>query len=83
MLSMIWLIICVDEIPSISFSGETTILCFKAGIATNFMSSGMTKSRPLIAATALAAFKIEIEALGEAPKNKKGLFLVVWTIEAM
>ena len=40
------------------------------------ISSGITKSRPLIAAVAFAALKSASDALGEAPKNKDGVFLV-------
>lgn len=36
-----------------------------------------------MAASALAAFKIEIDARGDAPKNKNGLFRVVFTNCAM
>ena len=47
------------------------------------MSSGVTKSRPFIAAKALLDFKIAIEALGDAPKYKNGLLRVFTMMSAM
>jgi hypothetical protein len=55
-------------IPSISRSGVTTTRCCIAGTAASLISSGVTKSLPFSAAKPLAAFKIAIEALGEAPR---------------
>jgi len=64
-------------------SGVSTKRCFNTALAQRLISSGVTKSRPLIAAFAFAAFIIDIEALGEAPKYKFALVLVLFTIEAI
>ncbi len=75
--------ISVLLIPSISRSGVTTTRCCKTGIAACLISSGVTKSRAFNAAKPLAAFKIAIEARGEAPKYKKAFSRVFITILAM
>ena len=75
MLSMICSMICLDVKPSISFSGEITILCFSAGMATYFISSGMMKSLPLIAAKALAEFKMKVMHEVKHLRTKKDCFL--------
>ncbi len=75
--------ISILVIPSISRSGVTTTLCCKTGIAASLISSGVTKSLPRKAAKPLAAFKIAIEALGEAPKYKNAFSRVFKTIFAM
>lgn len=53
------------------------------GAAISSMSSGLTKSLPLIAAFAFDALKIARDARGEAPKNNEELFLVSLVIFAM
>ena len=70
-------------IPSISRSGATITRCCKTGIAASLISSGVTKSRPRIAAKPFEAFKIAIEARGDAPKYKKAFSRVFTTIRAM
>jgi len=47
------------------------------------MSSGVTKSLPLIAAKAFAEFNVAIDALGDPPMYKCGWFLVLVMISAM
>src|SRR5690606_25528273 len=54
--------------PSISRSGLGTIRWPSTGIATFLMSSGLTKFRPLMAARALEALRMAMEARGEAPR---------------
>jgi hypothetical protein len=51
--------------------------------AISTISSGVTKSRPFIAALALADFKIANDALGDAPKYSEGLLRVSFTIRAI
>lgn len=51
--------------------------------AASLMSSGVTKSLLLIAAKPLAAFRIAIEARGDAPKYNKEFVLVLATILAI
>ena len=58
--------------PSISFSGDTTTRWRRASAATLFTSSGITKSLPLIAALALAALSMLIDARGDAPRYSIG-----------
>ena len=70
-------------IPSISFSGVRITRCLKTGALTFFISSGLTKSLPRIQAEALAAFKMAIDALGEAPKYNEAFWRVLATICAM
>src|ERR1035437_7079800 len=74
--SMICLIISFVVIPSISFSGVSITRCFNTGVATNLISSGVTKSRPFIAAIAFAVDNIAKDARGDAPKYKEALFRV-------
>src|SRR5690242_8604099 len=69
--------------PSISFSGVKMMRCLITGIAISMMSSGVTKSLPIIAACALADFKIARDARGEAPRYNEELLLVSFTIFAM
>ena len=69
--------------PSISRSGVTTTLCCITGIAASFISSGVTKSLPFIAAHPFQAFTVATEALGEAPKYRNGFSRVLKTIFAM
>mgnify|MGYP006897064956 CR=1 FL=1 len=73
--------ICFVVTPSISRSGVTITRCCNTGTADCLISSGVTKSRPFIAANALLAFKIAIEALGEAPKYKKGFGYITSVIK--
>ena len=58
--------------PSISRSGERITRCLNTGVTERFTSSGVTKSRPLMAAKALADFKMAKDARGEPPKYKCG-----------
>ena len=60
--SIICLIICFVFTPSISCSGVTMIRCCKHGMAACLISSGVTKSRPFMAAKALLALKIAMDA---------------------
>ena len=62
--------------PSISRSGVNITLWLSTGIKAFFTSSGITKSRPDMAAKALAAVNVAMEALGEAPRYKCGWFRV-------
>ena len=69
--------------PSISRSGVTITRWCNTGTAALLISSGVTKSLPAMAAKALLAFSMEMEALGEAPKYKNLLFRVatiIWAI---
>jgi hypothetical protein len=55
--------------PSISLSGVSNSLCRNTDGAAYTMSSGITKSRPLMAAIALAALSNASDARGDAPKK--------------
>ena len=81
--TIICLMICLLVKPSISLSGVTITLCCNTGTATCLMSSGVTKSLPLMAAKAFDAFNKAIDALGDAPKYRKELLRVLTTISAM
>src|SRR5690606_7918647 len=69
--------------PSISRSGLGMMRCPRTGTNTFLMSSGMTKSRPLIAARALDASRMAMDALGDAPRYRLALLRVWSTIEAI
>ena len=58
--------------PSISRSGVKITRWLSTGTNAFFTSSGITKSLPEIAANALEAVKVAMDALGDAPKYKCG-----------
>ena len=65
---IISLISSSGETPSISFSGVRIMRWRITGTAISRMSSGVTKSLPIMAAFAFEARKIANEARGEAPR---------------
>ena len=67
-------------LPSISLSGVRITLCLSTGLLRNLISSGVTKSLPLMIASALEAFSKAMEALGDAPSYREGFSLVSATI---
>ena len=58
-----------SEIPSISVSAVRIIRCLRIDFPTAFKSSGITKSRPLMAAVAFEAIINAKDARGDAPNS--------------